>query len=75
MKSIYIGCYQDQSIYDMSLRDFDQFINQDTEVFWRDMTVPRCLGACATLGYRYGALSVSATLLLCETCAALFLRF
>ena len=60
--NMYIGCYHDQSINDMSLRDFDQYINQNTENLWKDMTVPRCLGACATLGYEYGALSVSASI-------------
>ena len=59
MTNRYIGCYLDQSIGDMSMRDFDQYINQDAEPLWKDITVPRCLGACATLGYRYAGLSVS----------------
>ena len=54
---MYIGCYQDQNIEDGSLRDLDEYINQKD--FWRDVTAPRCLGACATLGYTIGALSVS----------------
>ena len=56
---MYVGCYTDTSISDMGSRDFDQHISEDEELLFLDMTVPKCMGACATLGYRYAALSVS----------------
>ena len=39
------------------MRDIDEFINQGD--YWKDVTLPKCLGACATLGYTIGAIAVS----------------
>ena len=58
---MYVGCYQDQSIDDSHLRDITDYINRLDE--WKDVTAPRCLGACATLGYTIGALAVSILML------------
>ena len=57
MSRMYIGCYRDQNIYSAELRDIDEFINQGD--YWKDVTLPKCLGACATLGYTIGAIAVS----------------
>ena len=57
MVRMYIGCYKDLDIYSTDLRDIDEFINQKD--YWKDVTLPRCLGACATLGYTIGAIAVS----------------
>ena len=57
MARMYIGCYKDRDIYSADLRDIDEFINQKD--YWKDVTLPRCLGACATLGYTIGAIAVS----------------
>ena len=57
MARMYIGCYKDRDIYSADLRDIDEIINQKD--YWKDVTLSRCLGACATLGYTIGAIAVS----------------
>ena len=54
---MYVGCYKDDSITNPVQRDLEVYLNQDDK--WKDMTLARCLGACATLGYRYAGMAVS----------------